>query len=94
VTTSAETDEYIYEEQRDEYMDDGIRVHSTRQYEYIVRDNTSTCTRNIVTSAWTIDNTRNIVTIQINSIHEQSECYTCKQYECNEYVRSALARSN
>jgi hypothetical protein len=26
--------------------------------------------------------------------HEQSECYTCKQYECNEYVRSALARSN
>jgi hypothetical protein len=30
----------------------------------------------------------------INSIHEQSECYTCKQYECNEYVRSALARSN
>jgi hypothetical protein len=27
------------------------------------------------------------------SIHEQSECYTCKQYECNEYVRSALARS-
>jgi hypothetical protein len=35
---------------------------------------------------------RNIVTI--HSIHEQSECYTCKQYECNEYVRSALARSN
>jgi hypothetical protein len=29
-----------------------------------------------------------------NIIHEQSECYTCKQYECNEYVRSALARSN
>jgi hypothetical protein len=28
-----------------------------------------------------------------HSIHEQSECYTCKQYECNEYVRSALARS-
>jgi hypothetical protein len=28
-----------------------------------------------------------------DSIHEQSECYTCKQYECNEYVRSALARS-
>jgi hypothetical protein len=20
------------------------------------------------------------------SIHEHSECYTCKQYECNEYV--------
>jgi hypothetical protein len=27
------------------------------------------------------------------NIHEQSECYMCKQYECNEYVRSALARS-
>jgi tRNA U34 5-methylaminomethyl-2-thiouridine-forming methyltransferase MnmC len=48
-------------------------------------DNTSTGTRNIVTSAWTIPNQY--------SIHEQSECYTCKQYECNEYVRSALARS-
>jgi hypothetical protein len=22
------------------------------------------------------------------NIHEQSECYMCKQYECNEYVRS------
>jgi hypothetical protein len=38
------------------------------------------------TSTWTIGH--------LNSIHEQSECYTCKQYECNEYVRSALARSN
>jgi hypothetical protein len=53
------------------------------------RDNTSTWTRNEVTSAWTIQE-RSDDTI---SIHEQSECYTCKQYECNEYVRSALARS-
>jgi hypothetical protein len=66
-------------------------------------NNTSACTRNIVTSAGTIQSntsawTRNIVTStgtmeNNNSIHEQSECYTCKQYECNEYVRSALARS-
>jgi hypothetical protein len=58
----------------------------------------STWTRNIVTSAWTMDNQYNIVSTAndgiLISIHEQSECYTCKQYECNEYVRSALARSN
>jgi HD-like signal output (HDOD) protein len=62
-----------------EYMDE------ERSDEYMDdTNNTSTWMRNEVTSTWTMD----------NSIHEQSECYTCKQYECNEYVRSALARSN
>jgi hypothetical protein len=58
-----------------------------------------------VTSAWTIgtqyeymdeehsDECMDDTNRQLISIHEQSECYTCKQYECNEYVRSALARS-
>jgi hypothetical protein len=62
--------------------------------------NTSTWTRNIVTSAWTIEqyeymdeeHSDECMDDAIN-IHEQSECYMCKQYECNEYVRSALARS-
>jgi hypothetical protein len=63
-----------------EYMDE---EHSDEYMDD--RHNTSTWTRNIVTSTWTIGH--------LNSIHEQSECYTCKQYECNEYVRSALARS-
>jgi queuine/archaeosine tRNA-ribosyltransferase len=59
------------------------------RYEEHGRDNTSTWTRNEVTSAWTIQEHSD----DTISIHEQSECYTCKQYECNEYVRSALARS-
>jgi hypothetical protein len=53
-----------------------------------------------VTSAWTIEqyeymdeeHSDECMDDAIN-IHEQSECYMCKQYECNEYVRSALARS-
>jgi hypothetical protein len=31
------------EEQRDEYMDDGIRVHSTRQYEYMHEEHSDEC---------------------------------------------------
>jgi deoxyadenosine/deoxycytidine kinase len=53
--------EYMDEEHSDEYMDDTIK-----QYEYMDEEhsdeymddtttiNTSTCTRNIVTSTWTI----------------------------------------
>jgi hypothetical protein len=48
-----------------------------RQYEYRYEEHSDEC----------MDDANPI------SIHEQSECYTCKQYECNEYVRSALARS-
>jgi acetyl/propionyl-CoA carboxylase alpha subunit len=66
------------------------------------RDRTSACTRNVVTSAGTIQYntsacTRNVVTSagtiirQQHSVHEQSECYTCKH---TKYERSALARSN
>jgi hypothetical protein len=43
-----------------------------RQYEYRYEEHSDEC----------MDDANPI------SIHEQSECYTCKQYECNEYVRS------
>jgi hypothetical protein len=46
-----------------------------------------------VTSIWTIEQQYEERSDDTNNIHEQSECYVCKQYECNEYVRSALARS-
>jgi hypothetical protein len=84
------SDEYMDEEHSDEYMDDTTKheymdeehsdeyMDDTTKHEYMDEEHSDEY----------MDDTTPI------SIHEQSECYTCKQYECNEYVRSALARSN